>query len=146
MNLKTQLINDINNRARIKLAGFAEMKPYITNALLGGATLSAFTAIPALLHAYSYDTEDPLKTLAEVSKYSIPIGALLGAGATGASNIAGAINNSVGTIADSIRGAGGSIGNAITGLGGIVGDIGKEFAGGARELVSLPVDVARTIM
>lgn len=90
MNIREKLINDINRRAQVKLAGFAEMKPYLVNTLLGGATLSAFTALPALLHSYSND-EDPLKVLAEVTKYSMPIGALMGAGATGASRLSNAV-------------------------------------------------------
>ena len=110
MSIRSQFINDVQARANIKLAGFAEMKPYLTNALLGGSALSLFTAVPALLHAYAND-EDGLKTLADVTKYSMPIGALLGAGATGASHLSSAVRDSLGNFGDKLSNTAMSLGN-----------------------------------
>ena len=110
MSIRSQFIKDVQDRANIKLAGFAEMKPYLTNALLGGTALSLFTAVPALLHAYSND-ESGLKTLADVTKYSMPVGAILGAGATGASHLSSAVRDSLNSFGNKLSNTVMSLGN-----------------------------------
>lgn len=153
MNIREQIINDINNRTQIKLAGFAEMKPYLANALLGGATLSAFTALPALLHSYSND-EDPLKVLAEATKYSMPIGALLGAGVTGASRISDAItstadsigNKSLQAIDKLVSGTKDIANDAVNALTNAVSPTVNNMGDIAGEAFSLPADLMSSIL
>ncbi len=152
MNIREQLLNDINTRTQIKLAGFAEIKPYLANALLGGATLSAFTALPALLHSYSKD-EDPLKVLAEATKYSMPIGAILGAGATGASRLSEALassaenisNKSLQAIDKLVSGTRDIANDAVNTMASYISPTVEGFKDLTQETATLPLDLTQAI-
>lgn len=152
MSIKSKFISDVQTRTNIKLAGFAEMKPYLTNALLGGSALSLFTAIPALLHSYSND-EDALKTLAEVTKYSMPIGAVLGAGATGANQLSSAFKDTLVNLGNKLSDTAVSLGNNAVditrNLGGAISGkvepIVTETSDLLNSLKSLPADITYTL-
>lgn len=139
MNIRSQFIKDVNARANVKLAGFAEMNPYLTNAILGGSILSLLTSAPALLHSYAND-EDPLKTLAEVTKYSMPIGAALGVGYTGASQLGSSIKRGLGILGNKINESIGSFGNklsdSVISLGNSTSDTLRRLSGELSERVS----------
>jgi len=67
---------DINKRVVEKLAGLKEL---VAPSLIGAGALTGLTAIPTLLNAYAND-KDAGKSLASAAQYTIPLGALAGAG------------------------------------------------------------------
>jgi len=139
MNIRSQFIKDVSVRANVKLAGFSEMNPYLANALLGGSILSLLTSAPAILHSYAND-EDPLKTLAEVTAYSMPIGATLGVGYTGANQLSSSIKRGLGILGNKINESIDSFGNklsdSVVSLGNSTSDILGRLSGELRERVS----------
>ena len=150
--MQTKLAHDIGAQANIKLASILD---YIKPALVGGGLLTGAAAIPALLNSYVHD-EDPLKSLANVSQYTLPIGMALGAGTVPLSKIEnlilGAINR-IPTKADIIKGSeeliqslakNSSNGEAsvLSSLGKLGGGIGDALSAITREVAQTGSDIA----
>jgi hypothetical protein len=81
--MNTKLASDISMAANTKLASILD---YLKPALVGGGVLTGAAAVPALLNSY-VNEENPLKTLASVAQYTLPMGMALGAGTVPISKI-----------------------------------------------------------
>lgn len=76
INKRAEMLNDINTRAHEKMAA---LKDLVDPALIGAGALTGFATVPAILNAYANDKEVG-KTVAGVAQYTMPLGALAGAG------------------------------------------------------------------
>lgn len=71
-----KLALDIERAADVKLAAIQD---YIKPALTGAGVATGLAAVPSILGAYA-DDENILKSLASTAQWTLPIGAMLGAG------------------------------------------------------------------
>lgn len=145
MSIKYSFVHDVIMRSNIKLAGLEELRPYLTNALLGGSILSAFTAAPALLHAYAND-EDALKTLADTTKYSLPIGALVGAGATGVNQLSSMFKDTLSTFGKDLIQTADNLTGKLSETSKNLHPLASEASDVLNSLKSIPEDIVNSIL